>query len=340
MRYPEFMKPGDTIGFIAPSFGCTTEPYKSGFAEAQRVLKAKGFGLDLGPNCYASDGIGISSTPDNCAQELMEYYRKEDNQVLFSCGGGELMCEILPYLDLEALRQAKPKWYMGNSDNTNFTFLSATALDTAAIYGPNASTFGMRPWSECVTDAFMLLQGKQTAVHSYELWQKESLKDEEHPLEPYNLTEPVVIRRFPDQDVKVEGRLLGGCLDCLCNMSGTRFDYVKQFNEKYGQEGIIWFLEACDLNVLGIRRAIWQLKESGWFEKVKAFLIGRPYIYGEEIFGLDQYRAVTDLLEEFDVPILMDLDIGHVPPAMPLVVGASVIVKSVGNKLAIEYTWK
>ena len=29
MRYPEFLKDNGSIGFVAPSFGCNIEPYKS-----------------------------------------------------------------------------------------------------------------------------------------------------------------------------------------------------------------------------------------------------------------------------------------------------------------------
>ena len=53
MRFPENLKKGGTIGFVAPSFGCTTEPYKSAFANAQKKWKEMGYQLDLGPNCYA-----------------------------------------------------------------------------------------------------------------------------------------------------------------------------------------------------------------------------------------------------------------------------------------------
>ena len=31
MRFPKFIKKGDAIGFVAPSFGCDTEPYKTAF---------------------------------------------------------------------------------------------------------------------------------------------------------------------------------------------------------------------------------------------------------------------------------------------------------------------
>ena len=43
---------------------------------------------------------------------------------------------------------------------------------------------------------------------------------------------------------------------------------------------------------------------------------------GQEMMGLDQYNAVTGILSDFGVPILMDLDIGHLSPMMPLVTGA------------------
>ena len=55
---------------------------------------------------------------------------------LFKLGGGELMCEILEYLDFEKLKSLNPKWFLGYSDNTNFTFLQTILCDTVSIYGP------------------------------------------------------------------------------------------------------------------------------------------------------------------------------------------------------------
>ena len=43
------------------------------------------------------------------------------------------------------------------------------------------------------------------------------------------------------------------------NLKGTEFDKTVEFVEKYKEDGIIWFLEACELNVFSIRRAVWQL---------------------------------------------------------------------------------
>lgn len=250
------------------------------------------------------------------------------------------MCEVIPYMDFERLKSAKPKWYMGFSDNTNFTFLNTTICDTAAIYGPCAGSFGMEPWHASIQDAFDLLCGKIQSVSGYGLWERESAKDEEHPLRPYNLTEPSILRKYPDGDITMEGRLIGGCMDCLVTLLGTEFDQVKAFNQRYAGDGIIWFLESCDLNIMSIRRAVWQMKHAGWFSNVRGFLIGRPLHFGEEMFGLDQYRAVMELLEEYHVPVLMDIDLGHLPPMMPVISGSTAHVEAKGNHLKITYTYQ
>ena len=342
MRFPEFLKEHGTIGFVAPSFGCATEPYYTAFAHARERFGQMGYHTQMGPNCLVDKGIGISNDPALCGKELNESYCGTENDVIISCGGGELMCEVVPYIDFAGIAQAKPKWYMGFSDNTNFTFLSATIADTAAIYGPCAAAFGMEPWHPAVQDALDLLCGKITRVHNYDLWEKESVKDEEHPLAPYHVTEPVELKVFPQgaENVTMEGRLIGGCMDCLVNLLGTRFDHVKEFQERYKEDGFLWFLEACDLHVMSIRRAIWQMKEAGWFSHVKGFLIGRPVCFGEEAFGIDHYRAVTDLLAEYQVPVIMDLDIGHMAPMMPVVTGAMAKAHVQGNTFVLDYEWR
>ena len=143
MRYPDFLKDNGNIGFVAPAFGCASEPYKSAFDNALKKLHAMGFGTHEGSNCRMEKGIGISNTPQKCANEFMYEYTNPQNDILMSCGGGELMCEVVPYIDFEKIKAARPRWFMGYSDNTNFTYLSAVLSDTAAVYGPCAPAFGM-----------------------------------------------------------------------------------------------------------------------------------------------------------------------------------------------------
>ena len=52
--------------------------------------------------------------------------------------------------------------------------------------------------------------------------------------------------------------------------------------------------------------------------------------------GLDQYEAVCGVLEEYGVPVLMDLDIGHVAPSMPLISGSMATVSVCGNAVQVQ----
>ena len=144
------------------------------------------------------------------------------------------------------------------------------------------------------------------------------------------------------EEIQFSGRLVGGCLDILATLCGTAFDRTADFAERCRDEGVVWFLEACDLSVFGIRRALWQLKNAGWFRHVKGFLIGRPLAGREELMGLNHIRAVTEALEEFGVPILMDTDIGHLPPMIPLISGsiASVRYRPAADRFSLKMELK
>ncbi len=330
MRYPEFLQPGEAISFIAPSFGCSIEPYQTGFDHALKVWRDKGYKTLLGPNCYADKGVGISNTPKLCAKELMGAFCGKGpisrSRAVISCGGGELMCEILPYLDFDLLRESGPKWFMGYSDNTNLSFPLAVLCDTASIYGPCAPAFGMEPRHEAVQMAEDLLTGKRLSFEGFPSYEKESLKTPENPLASYNLTERSIKRMFHGTEHRAElnlkGRLLGGCLDILVTLCGTKFDRVREFVSRYRDDGILWFLEACDLTPMSLRRALFQLREAGWFEGASGFVFGRPMHMGEEMLGLNMTDAVLGILGELDLPILLDADLGHLPPAIPIVQGA------------------
>lgn len=338
MRYPKFLPSNGTIGFVAPSFGCATEPYRTCFEEAINNFHALGYKTILGPNCKVEKGIGISNTPINCGDELTTAYCSADSDILISCGGGEMMCEVVPFMDFNAMKAAPAKWYMGYSDNTNFTFLSTTLMDTAALYGPCASDFGMNPWHESLQDMMDVLSGRMRCVSNYDAYEVEQLKGEEQPLAPYNTTEPFKLISYPMETAAFSGRLIGGCMECLLNLIGTEFDKVREFNERYKEDGIIWFIEACELNVMDIRRGLWHMKEAGWFEHVRGFLIGRTG-NAPDAFGTDRYQSTIDMLKEFNVPIIMDADIGHMPPQMPIISGCTAEVTVQNNNILINYTF-
>ena len=344
MKTPKFLPAKGTIAIVAPSMGCTIEPGVSRLNAAIQRFENMGYKVVESPNCRKNIGIGISNTPESCGRELTDFYCNPNNDILIACTGGELMCEILDFVDFEAIKNAPPKWFMGFSDNTNFTFLLNTICDVASIYGSNIGSFGTEELHVSQTDAIDILTGWKDCVEGYDKFELLPLKSETNPFACLNLTEPKQLRLFigdneTDGELEFEGRITGGCLDILATLVGTKYDQVKSFNSKYKSEGVIWFFEACDLSIFAIRRALWTLDHAGWFETAKGFIVGRPNAaWAEEDMGLDQYNAVLGIIGKYNVPIVMDADISHIPPSMPIISGAYATVKA-GENLRMFFSY-
>ncbi|MBQ6056632.1 MAG: LD-carboxypeptidase, partial [Treponema sp.] len=147
---------------VAPSFGVSGFPYEDRYFNAKKKLEALGYTIKEAEHLY---GIEKAASADGKtrAQEFMEMYLDDEVDFVISVAGGELMMEILPYIDFEKLRQARPKFFMGLSDNTNLTFTLPVLTDTAAIYGNCFGSFGMEKWYRSLkenlkTCSFILLR--------------------------------------------------------------------------------------------------------------------------------------------------------------------------------------
>lgn len=352
IKRPGNIKTGDTIGITAPSFGAFSEPYSLLIDIAEDNLKDRGYRIFEGKTARLGDGIGISTDPKVCGAELMDFYKRDDIDAIISAGGGELMNETITFVDFHELKNYKPKWYVGYSDNTNFIFPLVTITGIQGIYGPCINGYA-KVWEDTEKDTFAILEGTRNSFDGYDMFVDP--KDEESEVEeytneylraPYNLSAKRQLVSFvhdgkglvpaDDKDIEMQGILLGGCLDVLANLVGTRFDRMKEFVKD--NPGVIWVLEACDLNPMAIRRAVWNLKEAGWFDTAAGFVIGRPRAaWKQNMLGADQYNAVTDVVCDLKVPVVMDAEIGHIDPMLPIIMGAEAKVSVKDNNLSIQY---
>lgn len=333
MKKPDYLKPNGHIYFIAPSFGCNIEPYYTRLKKVIEIFKSLGYKITVGENCFS--GIGIASaTPEKRAAEFMDAYLS-DADIIISVGGGELMIEILPYINFNYLKSLPPKWFLGYSDNTILTYTLATLSDVMSIYGINAGDFRTFPFILDAKDTYDFFTGKKKKFEPYLKWELDDKSDD--PLFQYNLTEANSTRLIHKDFRQIEGRMLGGCLDVLVALCGTPYDGTIDFAEKYSDEGIIFFFESCDLNPLQVLRALIQLENSGWFKYVKCFIIGRPYTYNEISYGMNHNDAILYVLKKYDVPIIMDFDFGHLKPIIPMVTGSSAKLIKSDDKISIEY---
>lgn len=334
MRYPEFLKENNTIGVVAPSFGVTGFPYEDRFASSCEKWQKDGYKLKLCPSIYGLNKCA-SAPAETRAKEFMDMYLDEQVDFVFSVAGGELMCQLLPYVDFERIKESKPKFFAGYSDNTCLSFLLPVLTDTAAFYSYCFGEFGMRDRHVSQKEAIEVFSGKRNRQESYDYYDRSEERDPD-PLAGYRPTEKIEIKSLSGKDEEFTGRIIGGCLDVLSVLCGT-VD-ISQFQEKYREDGFIWFMEACDINVLSISRAIWQLKNAGWFKYCRGFVFGRS-VHSEEIMDYTFEDAISQL-KEFNVPVIYNCDIGHLPPSWTIIEGAMATISKHNDTCTIEYEMK
>lgn len=321
MNIPAFLPDNGTIGLIAPSFGASKEPYPVRLKAAIKKFKEKGYKIKIFGDVFGYK-LGASDTKENRAKYFVDAYKDKNVDIIWSVGGGELMIEILPLIDFEELKKYPKKLYIGYSDNTNLTVSLLTHLDMLTVYGYNFPTFGLNELDESIVNTLKLVKGNQITQYASKFHQAKDLP-ERGSLDPYILTEPTKWINLYEKDVKINGRLIGGVMEILLHHLGTPYDKVTNFIEKYKDDGIVWYLEACEMDIFAIKRTLWQMREAGWFKYAKGFLFGR-HVKETSFLDLNEANVYKDILGE--VPTIMNMDIGHVKPMMTLINGSLVTV--------------
>ena len=320
-----------TIGVVAPSFGATISPYKERLDKAISVFKELGYNVILGPNCRLDLGYASSNTKELRTKEIMDMWDKAD--LIISCGGGEVMCEVLEGLDFNYFKK-NPKLFIGFSDNTNLTYTLTTISGIESIYGPNFPSFYSLPLEYDLKDTLRILNN-ELEFEGYKKYQYPPIKDTPFPKYILNCKTNIINYGFDE----VKGYILGGCLDVLVGLVGTRFDNTLNYMNSL-DDGVIFYMEACDLTSVGVIRALFQLKNASWFNKVKAFLIGRSNNILDESFGIKIHDAYYYSLKELNKPMLINIDLGHISPSLPMINGRHATVSYKNNNLKIIYDKK
>lgn len=334
MNIPTFLPDNGTIGLVAPSFGANKEPYTTRMKAAIKKFKEKGYKLKIFGDIFGYK-MGASDKKESRAKHFIDAYKDKEVDIIWSVGGGELMIEFLPFINFEELKKYPKKLYIGYSDNTNLTIPLLTHLEMLTVYGYNFPTFGLNELDESVINTLKLVKGNKIIQYASKFHEPRELK-EKRPLDPFTLTEPTKWINLYEKDTKIEGRLIGGVMDILLHHLGTPYDKVHDFIEKYKHDGIVWYLEAFDMDIFAIKRTLWQMREAGWFKYAKGFLFGR-HVKETSFLDLNETNVYKDILG--NVPIIMNMDIGHVKPMMTLINGSLVTVVNNEKESKLIQEW-
>ena len=321
MIYPNFLKKNDTIGICALSAGVGDDI--EGYEKSINVLKKE---YKVIETASVRNNTLVSNTPKIRAQELDELVCNKEINAILSAAGGDGQMETLPYINFEHIKE-NPKWLIGASDPTNLLFPVTTKLDIATLYGFNSKGFDNR------IDSKILLSYLKGDIYKQESYDK--YIDFKDYINDLDIKRHVVYKS--DKNLKVSGRIIGGCLDCIAKLVGTEYDYINDFIERYKDDGIIWYFDNFALSAFDVYLTLLQFKFAGYFKYTKAILFGRVAFestaFNEYITSYKQaYQKALD-----DITYAYDLDIGHTHPCFTIINGAYAKFNCQNQKGSIEF---
>ncbi|MFI2104397.1 S66 peptidase family protein [Isoptericola sp. NPDC019693] len=327
IRYPRPLRPGDTIGVTAPSAG--VEPrLQARLRHAADGVRAEGYEVRLGKTL---SGAGIVSAPAEVrAAELTAMLTDPAVRAVVPPWGGELATDLLGRLDWDALA-ADPTWLVGFSDTSTLQLPLTLRTGVATLHGQNLMDTpytvpdGVLGWWEVAASA---RAGEALVQRSPRRFRSRSQGWDDYENEPEVSTwtldaEGPWLRldgADPAAPVDVRGRLVGGCLETVSLLAGTPYGDVRRFAAEHAPEGLVVYLDILEWEALEVGRALWAMRHAGWFDAAHAVLVSRTYAPDSE--GFTQHDAVRDALGDLGIPLLAEVECGHVPPYLALVNGA------------------
>lgn len=324
------LKPGDKIGVTAPSAG-VDGPAAERIDFCVTWLRNAGYEVVVG-DCM--DGSGITSGPAGArAAELTHMLCDPSIRCVVPPWGGETAIDLLDLLDWDALAAAEPTWLVGFSDLSTILLPLTTRLGWATLHGDNLADTPYQPpagllrWLDIVSGPGPHHQRDSGLILDFQDFEEDPQATEWKPV-----GDGAWILDGAES-LHVSGRLIGGCIETVCNLAGTRYGDVAGFGRQHADEGLIIYLEAAGDEAATICRNLHGLRLAGWFDDARTVLVGRTNAPDNP--QMSQREAVLDSLAPLDLPLVSDVEIGHVPPHLPLVNGALATVTVDGDKREI-----
>jgi muramoyltetrapeptide carboxypeptidase len=336
LRFPAPMQQGDVVGVTSPSSGASGA-LQPRLDVAVSTVRERGYDVVVG-RCM--DGTGhISAPAPQRAAELQEMLLDPRVRAIVPPWGGETAIDLIPLLDWDAIAAADPTWVVGFSDMSTLITPLTLVAGWATIHGNNLMDTpyripeGLVGWLDIVE----MESGATFTQVPPDHHRRKFVDYETHPdVDEYVLDVPGSWTRLDagSGDLDVTGRLIGGCIETLANLAGTRYLVTSRLADL--GDGLIVYVEASGDDAATICRNLHGMRLNRVFDGAVAVLVGRTY--APDIPSMTQHEAVADALGGLGVPLLADIECGHWAPYLPLVNGAGARVLHTQAESSITQT--
>jgi muramoyltetrapeptide carboxypeptidase len=327
---PPRLRRGDCVGVFSPSWGgAGAHPHR--VERGVAALEQMGYRVKLGRHALGQRGY-LSGTAAERASDLHELFLDPEVRVIVSAIGGDHSCQLLPLLDFELMRR-HPTLVMGYSDMTvlNVAIWQQTGLVTCngpALLTDFAEFPAMLEYTRTSFERTATLAQPIGELEPSAVWTEEILSWQTK----LDLTRPRALSPSPGwtwlKGEQNEGVLIGGCLESLQHLRGTR--YWPEWSDA------ILFFETSEEHPPPetVDGMLMDYENMGVLEKLRGMIVGRPMRYSDA-----EKAALREILLErtqsYGFPIVCDVDFGHTWPQLTLPLGCRARIDVPGRRLTV-----
>jgi muramoyltetrapeptide carboxypeptidase len=285
-RYPEPLRPGDTVALIAPSGPVREEQMVAAVA----LLAGWGLTVVPSPDLYARHGF-LAGTDELRLAALNAALADRQVRGVVCARGGYGAQRIVDGIDIDAVCR-DPKLIVGFSDITALHLALWRRARLATLHGPVATqlTEDFAPESVAALRS-AIGSGRPVVVAT----------------DPESETGPL---RVPGEPVT--GTLLGGNLCLIAASVGTP--------DEPDLRGAVLLLEEVDEPPYKVDRMLVQLRRCGMLDGVAGIAVGQ-FTRCADDWPMSTVDVLADCLGDLGVPVLGGLPIGHGPGALTVPLG-------------------
>ncbi|WP_299979632.1 LD-carboxypeptidase [Desulfobacula sp.] len=228
------------------------------------------------------------------ANVINKLFSDSDIDGIICARGGFGAMRILNHLNWNCIKQ-NPKPFIGFSDNTAILLSIIGETGNSVIHGPNVVSFASAP--EKTIDSFY-----KTLMGS---------------LDKIEVMDGQIIKPG-----KCTGVLKGGNISTISHLLGTKFQ--PDF------KNTVLFLEDIGEPAYKIDRMLTQMKMAGLFNGIRGVITG-----AFKKCDNDEYieEILSEIFEEYNVPILSGLDSGHGKVNLSLCMGAYIKMDTISSRI-------
>ena len=272
---PPALRPGDTVGIIAPASNIKRADLEAGC----EALRRAGY-IPFYFNSIFEKDLYFAGSVKRRVEELTEMFGRDEIRAILCARGGYGTNYLLREIGLDTVR-SHPKIFAGYSDPTCLLTYFADAANLVTFHAPMAA----KDWAhEGGVDLASWQAGLSGAG-------------------PYDVRLNAEVEGLIDGEA--EGILYGGCLSILVASLGTPYEIKTA--------GTLLFLEDIAAKPFQIDRMLMQLKLAGLFDNVRGIVFGEMLdcVQGaNQDYTLQQ--VIARIVGDLGVPVAYGVRSGHV----------------------------